>query len=114
MVLDAESGVMLDALSPAKSGNRIQILAAGMGKVRPEWPAGVAAPLEAPPAVVARVRAWLDRNPVEVTRAVLAPGYVGFYLIEIELPKIVNYGPAELYIEADGRESNRVRLYIEP
>lgn len=114
MVLDAESGVMLDALSPARSGNRIQILAAGMGKVRPEWPAGVAAPLEAPPAVVARVRAWLDRNPVDVTRAVLAPGYIGFYLIEIELPKIVNYGPAELYIEADGRESNRVRLYIEP
>jgi uncharacterized protein (TIGR03437 family) len=56
----------------------------------------------------------LDRNPVDVTRAVLAPGYIGFYLIEIELPKIVNYGPAELYIEADGRESNRVRLYIEP
>ena len=114
MVLDAESGVMLDALTPARSGNRIQVLAAGMGRVRPEWPVGVAAPLDAPPAVVAKVRAWLDRNPVDVTRAVLAPGYIGFYLIEIELPKIVNYGPAELYIEADGRESNRVRLYIEP
>jgi uncharacterized protein (TIGR03437 family) len=114
MVLDAESGVMLDALTPARSGNRIQVLAAGMGRVRPEWPAGVAAPLDSPPAVVAKVRAWLDRNPVDVTRAVLAPGYIGFYLIEIELPKIVNYGPAELYIEADGRESNRVRLYIEP
>ena len=37
-----------------------------------------------------------------------------FYLIEIELPGIVNYGPAELYIEADGRESNRVRIFIEP
>lgn len=114
MVLDAESGVMLDGLTPARSGNRIQVLAAGMGRVRPEWPAGVAAPLDSPPAVVAKVRAWLDRNPVDVTRAVLAPGYIGFYLIEIELPKIVNYGPAELYIEADGRESNRVRLYIEP
>jgi uncharacterized protein (TIGR03437 family) len=114
MLLDAESGVMLDAMSPARSGNRIQILGTGMGRVRPEWPAGVAAPMEAPPSVVAKVRAWLDRTPVEVTRAVLAPGYVGFYLIEIELPKIVNYGPAELYIEADGRESNRVRVFVEP
>jgi len=106
--------VMLDAMSPARSGNRIQILGSGLGRVRPEWPAGVAAPMDAPPSVVARVRAWLDRTPVEVTRAVLAPGYVGFYLIEIELPSIVNYGPAELYIEADGRESNRVRVFIEP
>jgi hypothetical protein len=32
----------------------------------------------------------------------------------VQLPKIVNYGPAELYIEADGQPSNRVRLYIEP
>jgi len=49
-----------------------------------------------------------------VTRAVLAPGYVGFYLIEIEIPKIVNYGPSELYIEAEGQASNRVRVYVEP
>ena len=114
MLLDAESGVMLDSMSPARSGNRVQILSTGLGRVRPEWPTGVPAPLEAAPAVVARVRAWLDRAPVDVTRAVLAPGYIGFYLIEIELPTIVNYGPAELYIEADGRESNRVRIFIEP
>ena len=52
--------------------------------------------------------------PVDVTRAVLAPGLVGFYLVEIQIPKIVNYGPAELYIEAGGQMSNRVRIYIEP
>jgi uncharacterized protein (TIGR03437 family) len=72
------------------------------------------APLENPPQVVAGVRAWLDRVPVEVMRAVLAPGYVGFYLVEIEIPKIVNYGPAELFLEAAGQSSNRVRVYIEP
>jgi uncharacterized protein (TIGR03437 family) len=44
----------------------------------------------------------------------LSPGYVGFYLVEIEIPKIVNYGPAELYVEVDGQPSNRVRVYIEP
>jgi len=30
------------------------------------------------------------------------------------LPAIVNAGPAELYITADGQESNRVRIQIEP
>ena len=44
----------------------------------------------------------------------LAPGYVGLYLVELQLPALVNAGPAELYITADGQESNRVRLYLEP
>ena len=114
VLLDADSGVMLDAMTPARSNARLQILAAGLGRVRPDWPTGVPAPVENSPQVVAPVRAYLDRIPVEVTRAVLAPGYVGFYLIEVQLPKLVNYGPAELYIEADGQPSNRVRVYIEP
>lgn len=114
MILDADSGVMLDAMKPARSNSRIQILAAGLGRVRPQWPSGMAAPLEDPPAVVAPVRVLLDRMPIEVTRATLAPGYVGFYLIEALIPKVVNYGPAELFVEVDGQPSNRVRVYIEP
>jgi uncharacterized protein (TIGR03437 family) len=114
MLLDADSGVLLDGMNPAHSNSRLQILATGLGKVNPAWPTGVASPLEDPPQVVAPVRAYLDRAPVEVRRATLAPGYIGFYLIEVELPAIVNSGPAELYLEADGRGSNRVRIYLEP
>jgi uncharacterized protein (TIGR03437 family) len=114
MLLDGDSGVLLDAMTPAHSNARVQILATGLGRVRPDWPAGMAAPADNPPRVIANVKAYLDREPVEVTRAVLAPGYVGFYLVEMQLPNIVNYGPAEVYIEADGQASNRVRLYIEP
>jgi len=115
LLLDADSAVLLDASKPAHSGSRIQILATGLGRVRPEWPTGVAAPLNDPPAVVAPVTATLDGNPVEVTQAVLAPGYVGFYMVEIQLPRLVNAGPADLYIEAvGGQQSNHVRVYIEP
>jgi len=113
MLLDAATGVLLDATMPAHSRSRIQILATGLGRVRPAWPTGLAAPVENPPQVTGTVVAYLDRQPVEVTRAVLAP-YVGFYLIEIEIPKIVDYGPAELYLQMDSQSSNRVRLYIEP
>jgi uncharacterized protein (TIGR03437 family) len=114
MLLDAEKGVMLDAATAAHSGTRIQILATGLGRVTPAWPTGVPAPLENAPRVAGNVAVYLDRAPVEVTRAELAPGYVGFYLVEITVPKISNYGPAELYVDVDGNSSNRVRVYIEP
>jgi uncharacterized protein (TIGR03437 family) len=114
MLLEADSGLMLDGGRTAHSGARIQVLATGLGKVRPDWPTGVPAPLENPPAVAAGIRAFVDRAPVNVTRAVLAPGYIGFYLVEIQLPAIVNAGPAELYLTADGLESNRVPIVLEP
>jgi uncharacterized protein (TIGR03437 family) len=114
LVLDAETGVLLDANKPARANTRVQVLATGFGRVQPDWPTGLAAPLSDPPRVVANVRASLDRIPLEVTLASLAPGYVGFYLIEIQLPQVVNAGPAELVLEAEGQQSNRVRLYVEP
>jgi uncharacterized protein (TIGR03437 family) len=114
ILLDATTGTLLDAMNPAHSRARVQILATGLGGVNPEWPTGMAAPLNNPPAVTAAVHARLDRSPVEVTRATLAPGLTGFYLVEVEIPEIVNFGPAELSLEADGRQSNPVRIYIEP
>ncbi len=114
IVLDADSGVLLDALNPARSSMRLQILATGLGRVDPEWIAGREAPVENPPKVTAPVRVVLDGEALEVTRATLAPGYVGFYLIEAEIRGILSHGTAELYLEVDGRPTNRVRVYIEP
>jgi uncharacterized protein (TIGR03437 family) len=114
MLLDADNGLMLDGANIAHSNARIQVLATGLGRVKPEWPTGLAAPLENPPAVVATVKAYLDRAPVEVTRATLAPGYIGLYLVELQLPALVNAGPSELYITANGQDSNRVRVSLEP
>ncbi len=114
MIIDADSGVLLDAAAPARPGMRIQILATGLGRVTPAWPTGVAAPLTNAPRVAAPVRVFLDRLPLTVTKATLAPGYVGFYVIEFEVPSIVNAGPAEIYIEAGTRASNRTRLIVLP
>jgi len=114
MLLDADNGLMLDAGNTARSNARIQVLSTGLGRVKPDWATGIPAPLENPPAVVATVRAYLDGAPVAVTRATLAPGYVGFYLIELQVPAVVNSGPADLYLTAEGHESNHVRLYLEP
>jgi len=114
LLLDAESGVLLDAMTPARPGARVQILATGLGRVRPDWPTGLPAPVDNPPAVVAPVRVYLDGIPMEVLRASLAPGYIGFYTVEFKLPEIVNRGPASVYVEADGQRSNTVRIWLEP
>ncbi len=113
VLLDGDSGVMLDALNTAHSRGRIQIMASGLGRVTPDWPTGLAGPVENPPQVVAPVKAFLDGQSVEVARAVLGP-FIGFYLVEIEVPKIVNYGAAELYLEVGGKATNKVRVYIQP
>jgi uncharacterized protein (TIGR03437 family) len=111
LIMDAGSGILLDSGKPARAGSRVQVLATGFGQVMPDWPTGLEAPLKDAPRVVAAVHAYLDGSPVDVAQATLAPGYIGFYLIEIQMPRIVNTGPAELYVEADGQLSNRVRLY---
>ncbi|MBI3209121.1 MAG: hypothetical protein HYZ37_09515 [Candidatus Solibacter usitatus] len=114
LLLDGDSGSVLDSANPARSGSRVQIMAAGLGAVTPAWPAGVPAPSENTPQVAARVRVFLDNEPVDVVHATLAPAYVGFYLVEVQLPKLLNAGPAELYVEVAGKLSNRVRLYLMP
>jgi uncharacterized protein (TIGR03437 family) len=113
LIMDAASGILLDSSKPAHASSRIQVLATGFGQVKPDWPTGLEAPMQDPPRVAATVHAYLDGSPVEVTEASLAKGLIGFYLIEIQLPRITNTGGAELYLEAEGQQSNRVRLYVE-
>jgi uncharacterized protein (TIGR03437 family) len=114
MLWDADSGMPLDFRNVAHSNGRMQIWATGLGRVRPDWPTGMRAPMENAPAVIAQVRAYLDGAPLQVSRATLVPGYIGFYLIEVQLPPIVNAGTSELFVSADGQESNRVPVSIEP
>ena len=111
MILDADSGMPLEG-NVAHPGQRLQVLLNGLGKVRPDWQTGVEPPKDNPPEVVAKVQSYLDRSEVPVDRATLAPGYVGYYLVEVQLPVVANYGAMEFYVAADGHESNRVQIVI--
>ncbi|MBL8238249.1 MAG: hypothetical protein JNM66_12555 [Bryobacterales bacterium] len=115
MAMDGANGALLDGSNPARGGSLIQVLASGLGRVSPEWPVGMAAPMgESAPVVLAPVKAYMDGSQVEVVRATLAPGYIGYYLVEVRLPDVVNSGTAELFLEAGNSPTNKVRLYIEP
>jgi uncharacterized protein (TIGR03437 family) len=111
VIIDADSGLQVDALNPVRPGARLQVLATGLGRVRPDWPAGMAAPSEHPPEVLAGVRVLLDGAPMKVARSVLAPGYVGFYLVEFDAPEFLDSGVAEVVIEGAGQSSHAVRVY---
>jgi uncharacterized protein (TIGR03437 family) len=114
LVLDAESGLVLDPKIAVYAGSTVQILATGLGKVTPEWPTGQPAPLDTPHNVTGNVTAFMDGRQVEVKRASLAPSYVGYYLVEFQVPSIVNRGASEFRLVMNGEESNRVKLYLEP
>lgn len=118
MILDAGTGLVLDARNPARAGSEIQVLASGLGRVSPQWTAGTPATASASPgetpAVAVPIRVWLDATPLEVIHASLAPGYVGYYLVQVRLPDVLDAGRAELFFQAGNSLTNRVRLYIEP
>lgn len=111
VIFDADSGMPLEG-NVAHAGQRLQVMLNGLGKVRPDWQTGVAAPAVNTPVVTAKVQGYVDGNEVPVTRATLAPGYVGMYLVEVQLPAVANYGAMELHVAADGQESNRVQIVI--
>ena len=73
MIQDTASGLVIDAATPLHAGAVIQVLATGLGRVTPEWPTGMPAPVDSPPAVVASVTAFLDGTPIQVNHATLAP-----------------------------------------
>jgi uncharacterized protein (TIGR03437 family) len=114
LLLDGASGLVMDPGIAITASSTIQVLATGLGKVSPEWPSGVPAPLDAPPIVTGFVTAFLDGTPVTVNKATLAPGYVGYYMVELQIPAIVNRGANELRIVMNGEESNRVKVFLEP
>ena len=113
LIFDADSGMPLEG-NVAHPGQRLQVMLNGLGKVHPDWPTGVAAPAVNTPEVTAKVQAYLDGSEVPVGRATLAPGYVGMYVVEVQLPVVANYGAMELHVTADGQESNHVQIVIAP
>lgn len=114
LVLDGASGVLLDSSRAARAGSQILILATGLGRVRPEWPTGVAAPVDNPPQTVAPVTAYLDGAPLRVLSSTLAGGYIGVYMVRVELPAMLNSGTGELAISSGDKSSNSVRIFLEP
>ena len=111
-ITNAANQRLVDAASPARAGDFIQIFANGLGAVQPRIASGQAAPLQP----LSRTE-----NPVEVLMngvrstlvdfAGLAPGLVGVHQVNAQVPAGVT-GSVQVVIRENGVSSNSVTIEV--
>jgi uncharacterized protein (TIGR03437 family) len=106
------SSAVVNGAAPASPGDTVQVYCTGLGVTTPVVPTGAASP--GPPATVnLPVTANIDGIPARVTFAGLAPGFVGLYQVNVQIPNGVVPGNAvPLVLTENGVSSNRVTLAV--
>ncbi len=101
---------------PAQRGSMIQIFATGAGETDPPLPAGEPAPVSGNPLILTRVQSTVTIGGLNarVLFSGMAPGWVGLWQINAEVPQDVAPGPAvPLTITAGGVASNTVTIAVQ-
>jgi uncharacterized protein (TIGR03437 family) len=102
--------------NPAKRGSVIQIFATGAGETTPALAAGEAAPASGNPLVLTKVQPTLTiggKN-AKVQFSGMAPGFVGLWQINAEVPADVTPGMAvPLVMTAGGHSSNTITIAVQ-
>ena len=102
--------------NPAKRGSVIQIFATGAGDTDPPLLPGEPAPASGNPLILTRAQPTVTIGGAQarVLFSGMAPGYVGLWQINAEVPASVPPGPAvSLTITAGGVSSNTVTIAVE-
>ncbi len=112
-ILNAQ-GRLVDSTAPAAAGEVVQIFCSGLGATNPTVISGQAAPSAEPLArVTTPVEARIGGKPATVQFAGLAPGFVGLYQVNAQIPEGVTPGNSvELVLSQSGVPSNTVTLAI--
>ena len=101
---------------PVQRGSYIQIYATGGGETDPPLLPGEAASITGNPLFLTRVQptVTIGGQSARVLFSGMAPGYVGLWAINAEIPASVTPGPAvPMTITADGVASNTVTIAVE-
>jgi uncharacterized protein (TIGR03437 family) len=102
--------------NPARRGSVIQIFATGAGETTPALAAGEAAPAGGNPLVLTKVQptVTIGGKNAKVQFSGMAPGFVGLWQINAEVPADVTPGMAlPLVITAAGTSSNTVTIAVQ-
>jgi len=101
------------AASPAKPGEVIIIYLAGMGATNPAVPSGQGAPTSEPLArVVNMPTVTVGSQTATVEFAGLAPGFVGLYQIDLQVPVNAPAGSLPLVVSQNGVTGNTTNLIV--
>ena len=113
-ILDAQ-GQLVDSAAPAAAGEIIQVFCTGLGATNPQVASGGPGPAVEPLArVVTTVEAQVGGRTATVHFAGLAPGFVGLYQVNVEIPAAVEPGAAvPLLLLQNGVPSNTVTIAVQ-
>ncbi|MBI2819819.1 MAG: hypothetical protein HYX73_07555, partial [Acidobacteria bacterium] len=102
------------AFNPAARGSVLRIFATGLGPTNPPVTTGTPAPTSPPlAALVTPVTVTIGGVNAPVQFQALAPGYVGLYRVDVQVPSNVTPGSAvPLKFTQNGVESNQVTVAI--
>ena len=111
--LAAPAGV-LENSRPAQRGEFISIFCTGLGPVLPEVPSGNVAPSTEPLAeTLSPTLVNIADIPALVTFSGLAPGFVGLYQVNVQVPMGVPSGVQEVEIIINGVPGNTVTIAVQ-
>jgi len=103
-----QDGTVNSPQAPAKRGGYVTVYATGLGAVAPGSAAGQVPPAAGPLSVATNtVAASIGGVPAAVSYAGLAPGIVGAYQVNIQVPEAATAGYREIIISNAGRPSQR-------
>ena len=111
IVIDAISFALVTAAQPIAAGGWIQIYCSGLGAAAKSVTTGDAPPSPAPE-TIARPEVRIDGQPVTMSWAGLAPGFVGLNAVNAQVPAGLSAGVHQLQIIAAGVASNTVTFSV--
>lgn len=111
-VLDGQ-GRFVDAKAPATTADVVAVYATGLGITQPAVPSGQPSPADKLALVTNIVTATVGGQPASVQFAGLAPGFVGLYQVNVQIPAGVTPGPVvPLVLVQNGVPSNKVTIAV--
>jgi len=111
-ILD-DSYKLVSPANPIKAGDMVQVFCTGLGRTDPPVTSGTASPSGPVATVVTAVTATIGGINAPVHFAGLAPGFVGLYQVNVQVPAGVTAGSAgPLVLTQAGVSSNTVTLAI--
>ncbi len=107
------SGIVVDANSPAHAGDYLQIYATGLGAVSNTPQTGVQAVSSPLSSLIGNLVVTIGGVPAFVSFAGLAPGFIGLYQVNAQVPPGVTAGDAvPVVLSTGGIPSNAVTISV--
>ena len=107
-----DSTMALIASGAAKKGDVLVIYCAGLGLTDPPLADGAAAPYSPKARTRVAVQVTIGGVPAKINYSGLAPGYVGLYQVNAEIPSGAATGEQPLLLTTNGVNSNIVKIGV--